>query len=166
MHPFVARKSIGKTAALVMGCVAFVVIGLALIGVFGDLPSKRAPTWWVLLIGWVATLFFGFCGVSHTVNLLGPSEQLRVDHRGVLWRPWSAKLIPWSEIVEVKISTVDRYRDIVLKLHDPAKYHRTSMSRFFANGGRTFSSRDVHISLLGTDRKFDDAISAINHFRT
>jgi hypothetical protein len=117
-------------------------------------------------VGWFSVLFFGLCGIAAVKRLFDPNDQLKIGPSGVRWRPWSEHTIPWSEIVEVTIWSFKRQKAIVLHLRSPASFPGRGLAAMFAGANRKLTGGDISISLTGTDRSFEEAMSAIARFRS
>lgn len=167
MGDFVARNSRWRLTLLFLGAVGFVAIGLWMGGAFGAPPgSARYPDAVVFAVGWLGVMFFGLCAIAALGRLFGPSEQLKIDRSGVRYKGWSGELIPWSEIVDVTTWSGKGQKAMILHLRDRARFPGRGLSAMLARANRMFTGGDIFISLAGTDRSFDEAMSAIERFRT
>lgn len=166
MKEFVAYPSRWRIALLALAAAAFVALGLWMGGAFGSSPvSRRYPPIEIFAIGWVSVLFFGLCGAVAMRKLFETSEQLRIGTAGVRSAAWSDQTIPWSEISDVTTWRYNRQKAIILHLRDPARFPRSGLGSRFSGVNRKLTGGDVAISLIGTDRSFNEAMSAIAHFR-
>jgi hypothetical protein len=166
MDDFVAHNSRWRGALLVLGSLAFVVLGLWMTGAFGEPPSsRRYPAPLMIGIGWFTVLFFGVCGVAWVKRLFDESPQLYIGPSGIRWSPWSDQLIPWSEITDVTTWRVKGQNVILLHLRNPGRFPGRGLGAMLAAANRKLSGGDISISLTGTDRSYDDAMSAIGRFR-
>lgn len=168
MGDFVAHYSRRRFALLLLGSLAFVIIGLEMGGVLGTpAESRRYSPAMIFVVGWFSVVFFGCCGAVALKRLFeGNSLQLRIGSSGILYPEWSDEIIPWSEIVNVSTWTVKRQKGIVLHLRDPARFQRKNSIGFFAKLNRLSTGGDVSIVLVGANRSFEDAMSAIARFKT
>ena len=136
-------------------------------GAFGAPPSSHRYSDTVILsVGWFSVLFFGLCAVAALKRLFDPREQLEIGSHGVRWFPWSDHLIPWTEITDVTTWSFKRQKAIVLHLRKPSQYPGRRFAATFAGADRTLTGGDIAISLTGTDRNFEEAMSAITQFRS
>ena len=127
MADFVAYYSRWRVVMLLLGCIAFVALGLWMAGIFGPPPhSSTHPDGEIFVFGWLGVLFFGLCGVAGVRNLFDSREQLSIGPSGVRYSQWSEDTIPWSEITDVTIWRYKRQKTIVLHLRDRARYPATS----------------------------------------
>ena len=167
MREFVAYNSRWRLIVLLLGAGGFVVLGLWMIGAFGEVPSSRRYSASVTsIIGWSSILFFGLCAVAGVKRIFDDGVQLQIDPSGIRWTPWSDTLIPWSEIAEVSTWSYRRQNLIILHLNDPARFPGRGLGARLAGANRRMTGGDISISLAGTDRNYSDAMSAIDHFRS
>lgn len=166
MGEFTAYTSRWRAAGLVLTCIIFAVLGLWMVGAFGPAPtSSRYPAPLPTVIGWLVLPVCALFGVAWVKRLLAGGIQLEVGPSGVRWHPWSDQLIPWSEVLEVNIWSYQRQTCIVLKLRNPDRFPGRGLAASFASLNRAMTGGDICISLTGTDRSFDDAMSAMVRFR-
>lgn len=172
MEDFIAHNSRWRVAGLILVSLGFGLIGLWLVGAFGYLPDpNRAPPIVTTAVGWLTLLFFGLCGFAWTKVFFDRRVQLQIGPSGVRWRRWSDSVIPWSEVHDVTQSSMKNWwgvtlqRFIVLHLRDPQRFPGRGLSAKLAGANRKMTGGDICISLTGTNRSFDDAMSAIARFR-
>lgn len=166
MNDFVAHTSRWRTAFLVAGSLGFVAMGIWMTGLLGPVPvSRRAGPLMTEFWGWISILFFGLCAVAGAKLWCANSERLRINKSGIRWTGWCDQTIPWDEITDV---TEWRYKStkwIILHLRDPSRFPGKGLSGLAGRANRALAGGDVGITLTGTDRKFDEAMSAIASFR-
>ena len=163
---FVAHPSRWRRALLAMLASGFVVLGLWMVGTFGPVPtSSRYGYVETLIIGWICLIFFGLCTIAYIPKLIETDEQLRIDASGVRYSQWSHSTIPWSEICSVTNWSYRRSRFIVLHLRDPRSFPGKGLAGFMVGANRRLTGGDICISLTGTNRGYDEAMSAINQYR-
>jgi hypothetical protein len=167
MDDFVAYPSRSRVALLTLGSAAFVVAGLWMGGVFGPPPSSsRYSPEFLFAIGWVSVVLFGLCGVMWIRRLFDGREQLRIGSAGIHAAHWSDQTIPWSEIVDVTTWSYRGQKAIVLHLRDRNRFPGRGIAGALASVNRNLTGGDITISLTGTDRRIDDALSSIERFRS
>jgi hypothetical protein len=163
---FIAFPSPWRIALLTLAAGIFVALGLWMVGVFGPPPeSPRYSREMTIAIGWAGIIFFGLCGAVGVRRLFDGREQLRIGSGGIRSVPWSDQTIPWSEIDDVKTWSYKGQRSIILHLRDPAHFPGRGLAALLGGANRKLTGGDVAITLTGTDRSFDDAMSAIARFR-
>ena len=166
MRDFIAYNSRWRVAGLILLAVAFVLLGLWMVGAFGAPPSsRRYPAPLTMGIGWLSLVFFGLCGIALAKKFFDAQVQLQIGPSGVRWYPWSDQLVPWSEIQRVTTWSVKRQKFIVLHLRNPERFRGRGLTAIFGSANRRMTGGDICISLTGTNRSLDDAMSAIAHFR-
>lgn len=172
MEAFVANTLRSRLSLPILGCLAFMVVGLWWTGLLVETPtSSRYPPWVFIEAGWLDLIVIVPLTVLLAKRWWENSEQLRIGDQGIKYSAWSDKLIPWAEIEDV---TVWRYphreipiddRFIVLHLRNPSRFPGQGVRGFLARTRPGLTGGDVSISLAGTDRSFDEAMSAIKRFR-
>ena len=166
MNDFVAYSSRWRVALIMLGAVAFVAIGLWMVGTFGTPPtSRKYPPAEVLTVGWISIFFFGLCGVAMIKRLFDTREQVRIGRSGVRPSPRYDEIIPWSEIIDVTTNSAHGQKFINLHLRDPARFPQRGVPAFVVNASKMLGGGDISINLTGTDGNFDEAMLAIERFR-
>lgn len=166
MEDFVAYSSRWRIAVYGLGAIAFVAIGLWMVGAFGFPPVWRhTPAAVTFLVGWSSVIFFGLCSVVCVKRLFNNREQLRIGLTGVRSALWSDQTISWSEIADVTTWSFRRQTAIILHLRDAKRFPRRGVGAMLASANRMLTGGDVSITLTGTDRGFEEAMSAIGRFR-
>ena len=156
VQPFVARTAPGRMLLLIVGSLAFVAIGLWLVGAFGP-PPQPGRTW----AGWLGVVVFGLCAISGIFLLLGPREQVVIDDRGIFYPRRSPDILPWSEIDTISVTAVRRQRFLSVKLRDPHLFPPSTLLGHVGSLNRVLGFGDVAIGTAGTDRSFDELLAAI-----
>ena len=166
MDEFVAYTSRWRTTLYMVGSLAFVVGGVWMTGVVTPPPvSTRAGPGMVMFWGWLTVVFFGLCAIAAAKILWKNGEQLRIGRLGVRWSRWENKTIPWIEITDVTEWGYKGTRSIILHLRNPSLFPGRGIMGFLGRANRNLTGGDIGISLAGTDRKFGEAMAAIEHFR-
>jgi hypothetical protein len=161
MTEFVARPSVAKLILLLLLAVGFVAAGLWMAGLGGVAP-KPGKEW----VGWLSIIFFGACGVAIFFRLFDRDDQIRISSIGVYSKQWSPQTVPWSEIVNITIWEYKRLKSIILHLRDPSRFPSTTWQGKLAFGNRALTGGDIALNLTGTDRSVDEAMQAIDRFRS
>lgn len=85
-----------------------------------------------------------------------------IDLRGIRSLPWSDAIIPWSETIDV---TAWFEKTIRFCLAEPGRFPGKGLGGFLSGVNKALTGGDIAISLVGTDREVDDAMTAIASFR-
>lgn len=156
---FVAKPSPWRFALIAVGALGFVVAGFWIIGAFGSGPN-RGGSW----IGWIAIFFFGLCAVVAGKRAMETEDMLRMGASGIWFRPHSDDVIPWSEIKRVSSWEFRGSKSILLELHHPERYPAAGIAAALASANRSMTGADVAITLTGTDRSFEEAMTEIEGY--
>ena len=108
--------------------------------------------------------FFGLCAFAIGKRFFDGKAQLSIDVNGIVSPEWSDKLIAWSEISNVSTWSHKRQKFVVLHLRNPDRFPARGWAGKLAFANRDLTRADLTISLTGTDRSFDVAMSAIEGF--
>lgn len=166
MDRFSAYPSLWRRMLLAAIAAGFVAIGLWMVGVFGPVPvTSRFPYIETLVAGWLCLAVFSVFFVLWLPKLFETAEQLRIDHSGIRYAVWSDRTIPWAEISAVATWTLNRQKFIVLHLRDPAQFPGKGLAGILSTVNRKLTGGEISITLTGTDRTYDEAMSAIAYFR-
>lgn len=157
---FTARNSRWRLALLGAGAASFVFGGLVIAGLFGP-PLRPGAEWF----GWFCIAFFGLGGLVIVQRLFDRSEVVRIDGRGIYFKPWSEQTIPWSEIRDVTVWQLQGQRLIILHLANPDGFPSKKLLGWVAGANRVLTGGDIPIGLVGTDGNFDDAMATITRHR-
>jgi hypothetical protein len=159
--PFEARNSPWRIALLLVVALAFVVLGAWMIGAFGRAPDHRFKT---QAIGWVSVVFFGLAAILVTRRLFDTDVEIRIDANGIYWRRRSSQVIPWSAIDRITIGEVRGQRFACLFLRDPRAFPSDGVTGMLGGANKALGFGDVALGATGTDRSFDQLMSAIKQF--
>ena len=166
MQDFVAHTSRWRTALIIVGSISFVGCGVWMAGLLGPVPaSRRAGPLMLEFWGWLTLVFFGICAIVGAKAWWINAERLRINKSGIFWTGWCDQTIPWSEITNVTEWRYKSNRHFILHLRDPSRFPGKGLAGLAGRANRVLTGGDVGISLVGTDRKFDEAMSAIEMFR-
>jgi hypothetical protein len=167
MIDFVASSSRWRIALLLLAAASFIMGGAWMGGVLGTPPtSSRYPEPVIASVGWLSIIVFGLFGVLGVKRLIVAGEELRVGSSGIRWRRWSEQTIPWTEVTDVTTWSLSGQNVIVLHLRDGAKFPGKGLLAASAGVNRKMTGGDISISVTGTDRRFAEALAAIEKFRS
>lgn len=163
---FVAYPSRWRRALLSLSALGFVALGLWMVGTFGPVPtSSRRSSTETVIAGWACPAISSLCLVAHIPRLFETGEQLRVDGAGIQFSPWSSTAIPWPQIKKVTLRSYSRSDYIVFHLENRRLFPGKGLAKLLAGLNRMMTGGDICISLSGTDRSYDEAISAIARYK-
>jgi hypothetical protein len=105
----VLRPSRRKMALLLAGCIAFVVIGLAMVGTGAAM-------------GWLVLIFFGFGAIATVVVSLPGAAYLRLEPNGftqcTLFRP---AFVPWTSVRGFGVTSIFNNKMVGVKFEANAE---------------------------------------------
>jgi hypothetical protein len=162
---FEAILSRPKMALFCLGSLLGVVLGLWMVGAFGEPPSsRRYPGWEVTLVDWAGMVFAGIAAAVCARRLLQSGAEVRIDTAGIYWRRWGATVIPWSAINRIGVGVMRRQRFLCLYLTDPAALPAKGIPARLAPMNRSMGYGDIAVSTVGTDGRFEDMVAAVERF--
>lgn len=159
MQTFVARPSFVRLLLMLMASLAFVFGGVWMAGFLGEVP-KPGKEW----VGWMSMIFFGVCGVVIFVRLFDRDDQMKISSMGIYCKQWSRDTIPWSEIAKVSVWEFKKQKSILLHLQNPERFPSTTWFGKLGAANRALTGGDIALNMQGTDKTFDEAMSAIDYF--
>ncbi len=111
-----------KVILTFLGCVAFVLLSLWLVSI-GNEQDRYAPIF-LEVVGWLGTVFFGFCGMYALYKLFDTRPGLIIDENGILDNSSAASghLIKWERIIGLRMGQVRSTKFILLDLVDPERF--------------------------------------------
>jgi hypothetical protein len=138
-----------------------------MIGLFGPPPAvPRFSPLKVFVFGWAAVIFFGVTGLLLVKLFFDTHEQLRIGKAGIRWSRWSDQIIPWLEISRITTWSSKGQNFIVLHLRNPELFPGRGVLNILSRANSALTGGDICISLTGTDRSFEEAMSAITRLRS
>jgi hypothetical protein len=164
---FVAYTSRWQCALFAFGSLGFIIVGLWMVGAFGTAPTPTSqyPYLEILGVGWFSVIIGPLAAIKWISKLFVTAEQLRVDAVGIRYSPWSDKTIPWSEIADVTNWSRNAQKRIVLHLRHPNNFPGKGLAARLASKLTGGNGSHITILMTGTDRRYDEAMSAIERYR-
>ncbi|WP_188195986.1 STM3941 family protein [Nonomuraea sp. SYSU D8015] len=154
------RQSLPKTVLLVLGSLAFVVLGGVL--ALGFIEVERYDPWVTRIVGWVCALFFLLALVAWTRRLfLGNSVVIRVDEKGIHDLRLSREPIPWEHIKDLRVTWTRQVGHLRLDMS------RGDKERFLRPMARLlyWPNRMPAIPTVGLEPSFQDLLLAVERSR-
>lgn len=161
MFPFVARPSASQNLQLLGAGLALILACAYLAGLLtDDYPPGREA------IAWGGMAVFGiFTGII-LVRTFNNEDLLRIGPSGIWYRDWSDDIIPWREISDVGVWRLRGQNLILLSLVDPQRFPASTTRGRAAAMDRAITGGDIAITLMASDRTFEEAMAAIETYRT
>ena len=160
MFTFVARPSRVRQALILLVGIGFVLLGAWLAGLIT--PAYPPGREW---IGWASMAFFGPISLLHVRRLFETDDIVRIGPSGIWYRLWSDDTIPWNQITKVGGWQHRHQRSLLLSLVDPDRFPSTTFLGRMASANRALTGGDIPISVLGTDRSFDELMAAVAEYQ-
>ncbi|MCI3938893.1 hypothetical protein MQX03_16960 [Chryseobacterium aahli] len=128
--PVVIPLSKMKMTLLFIGAVLFVVLGLILIIYEPESINHSSRYAWVMkpfprfLAGFVCVVFFGLAAITMLFRLFNKKPGLIINEKGINDNSSALALgfIPWKDIREVKMVTVNQNKFILIIVWNPIDY--------------------------------------------
>lgn len=164
--PFEAHFSTGRAILLTLGSLLFVVAGLWLLGLFGEVPtgSRRVPDWAIPILGWLCVVMFGPLAVWHLSRAFGGELAVRIDQLGMLLTDYSDQPIGWDDVVAIRTENMMGNNILLFEVR-PARAEGFGWGRrLMAGSSRTMYGLGYSLSVNNTDRSHRELLAAIEHF--
>ena len=145
MEPIVIGNSRWKYVLLLVVCLGFVAGGVFI------LMMDRSPK--NLAGGWGCIVFFG-AGVPIAVwQIFDSRPRLIIDENGINDRTMGVGLIPWSEIEDAYVMSIERNDFICLVVRDPSLWiHKLSpLQKAMASTNLKLGFTELNVNLSGID---------------
>lgn len=132
-----------KATLLTAGSTGFVVAGTMIL-----IDSKGQDS-----IGWLSTAFFAACGVVGIQMLFDSRPRLIIDRTGVYDRTIGVGKIPWSEITNAYLKSIDGNDFICLQLRNPNIYQQqlSPTKKFLTKANEALGFTPISLNLSGTN---------------
>ena len=147
---------------LYLGSVAFVALGYWLRVIEASDPIKLTYGWAFPWFPWVCMIFFGLCALIYARAIFDRRAQLVIGPNGILWRKWSTKEIPWSEVTAIEVNQILLSEFICIFVRDRKRVPGTGLEKFAAPINRLMQNGDISIPLFGLDTRKDAILAAID----
>lgn len=156
--PFEARLTLRGIAPRL--CAWLVLAALAVVYALphGPLADRHVAA---RLASGAAGLLFSAALLVDVRSLAQRGPVLRIDERGVLWRRWSADVIPWTEVRGVTHMSVRGVHFVGLILEHPERFPSTTLLGRMAKLNRAFFVGHVHLEVQATDRRHEELVAAL-----
>lgn len=152
---FTLRSLAPRMVAWVLAAGVCVVLGLPA----GPLKGDPLP---VRLIAWLASVALLTTFIADVRRLRSTAPVMRIDENGVVWRRWSAELIPWSEIVSLHAIHLGSARFVGLVLARPERFPSKTLLGRTARVNRFLTGCNIALEVEGTDRRYEELVAALH----
>ncbi len=163
---FEARYSRAKSTLMVVGCVAFVLVGLLLIGFFDIEPSENSrylerayP-----VAGWLSVVTFGFFGIYHAKNVLNPKLAVRLDNAGLLITSLSKQAILWQDLQGIRSDNFFGTEIVVFEVDDVRFAEFDALPRLLMVLNRPLTGYRGWLATNNLNCKHSDVMKAVKAF--
>jgi hypothetical protein len=158
-----------KLILMLVGSIAFVLLGLWLISEADNLTGWRAnnPTY-TRIIGIAGVLFFGVCAVYIGRKLPDNKPGLIIDDVGLTDNSSgvSAGQILWSDVKNIKVIEIHRQKLIMLKVKNPHDYidrQTSGLKRKMMKMNFNMYGTPLSITANSLQIKFDELLNILNN---
>ena len=145
MQPIVITNSRWKYVLLLLVCLGFVAGGVLML-----MMDKQPKT---IVGGWGCIVFFG-AGVPIAVwQIFDSRPRLMIDEHGINDRTMGVGLIPWSEIEDAYVKSIERNDFICLVVRDPSLWmHKVSpVKKAMVAANLKLGFTELNVNLSGVD---------------
>ena len=124
-------RSLKKSVLLLLGCFAFVAIGIWIILNPNELAARH-PAVLVMLLGIVCIAFFGIGALMAIKALINKKPVLIIDKAGLTINPGQLgmAIIKWNDIIDFTDYKIGRQKFVMVQLNDNDKYINQETSNF------------------------------------
>jgi len=124
-----------KMSLLMLGCAAFVFLGIYILINGDQMQSRRATNPWLMkVIAGISIAFFGLILVFLVKKISDKKDGLLISSKGI-WDnsgPLSVGWIVWEDIKHIRVEKVMSSKFILIEVHNPQKYLNKATSKFKA----------------------------------
>jgi hypothetical protein len=116
-----------KILLIFLGCLIFVVFGIWFLNdpeKFANGSYRPRSSEFIQIVGIVAVVFFGICGIFSFKKLFDKKDGLIINQKGITDNSsgTSIGLIKWSDIIGIGIAQVHSQKFIMLEVSNPEYY--------------------------------------------
>lgn len=162
---YVANYSRLRLVLLGLGALLFVVGGLWMAGMFGEVPvTRRLSPGATQFIGWIAVAFFGLCFAFIGWQLKNAGEAFRIDATGITHAQVVKQSFTWDEITKLQPVRMGNQPMVCYDVVPHRLNHLTGLRAKLASANRSMTGCPFALALSGTDAKMEDLVAALEHF--
>jgi hypothetical protein len=129
-------------------------------GVFILRGAKTTAESWT---GWIDVLFFGACAAVFVWQLFERRPRLKIDEHGINDRTLGVGLIPWSEITDAYVKSIQSNDFICLTVRDPNRWigKLSPVGRAMLKANQALGFTELNINLSGTNARTREILELI-----
>lgn len=162
---YVANYSRARLVLLGLGSLVFVIGGLWMAGLFGEVPtSRRLGPEMTQVVGWVAVLFFGFCGFIIVRQLLRAGVAFRIDADGITHAQAVRQSFTWDEITKLQPVSMGNQPMVCYEVVQERLDKMGGIRAKLAAANRSMTGCSFALAMSGTDAKMEEVVAALEHF--
>ena len=162
---YVANYSRARLVLLGLGSLVFVIGGLWMAGLFGEVPtSRRLGPEMTQVVGWVAVLFFGFCGFIIVRQLLRAGVAFRIDADGITHAQAVRQSFTWDEITKLQPVSMGNQPMVCYEVVQERLDKMGGIRAKLAAANRSMTGCSFALAMSGTDAKIEEVVAALEHF--
>ncbi len=153
MEKLIIKNSRRKYVLLLVGCIGFVIVGIAMLAVGEG-------------FGWASILFFG-AGIPIFIwQIIDARPRLVIDEHGVLDRTLGVGRIDWSDIESAYVIKMAGNDFICLELRHPEKYlnRLSKVKRVMTAANRSLGFKEFNLNLSGVAAGTDEVFELVIKF--
>lgn len=154
-----------KIVLLMLGALGFVALGAWVLAVADEIPRRDPAV--LRAAGIVAIVFFGFASVYALRKLFDAAPGLIINSRGIVDNSSAiaAGLIPWEQITELTVTTVQSQRLLTIHVRSPDLFltQGNFMRRMAAKVNYKHYGSPVQISANALKVSFDELLALVRH---
>ena len=162
---YVANYSRARLVLLGLGSLVFVIGGLWMAGLFGEVPaSRRLGPEMTQVVGWIAVVFFGFCGFIIVRQLLRAGVAFRIDADGITHAQAVRQSFTWDEITKLQPVSMGNQPMVCYEVVQERLDKMGGIRAKLAAANRSMTGCSFALAMSGTDAKMEEVVAALEHF--
>ena len=162
---YVANYSRVRLVLLGLGSLVFVIGGLWMAGLFGEVPaSRRLGPEMTQVVGWIAVVFFGFCGFIIVRQLLRAGVAFRIDADGITHAQAVRQSFTWDEITKLQPVSMGNQPMVCYEVVQERLDKMGGIRAKLAAANRSMTGCSFALAMSGTDAKMEEVVAALEHF--
>src|SRR5262249_16643552 len=104
-------------------------------------------------MAWATIIFFGACALVFIWQLIDTRPRLVIDDKGVYFRPLKMGVLPWTDIEDAYVNSINQQLFICLQLRDTEKYlsKLSPLGRSLCSVNVALGFTPISLTLTGLD---------------